>query len=229
MANDADPFSFLGMHRVQGKIFVCAFQPQASRVSVLRASDGQCVGELARRHQAGVFAGPVAGSEPFAYRLCLEVEGRQTVIADPYGFGPVLGDLDLHLHAEGSYERSYEKMGAHPAVMDGVEGTAFAVWAPNARRVSVVGDFNDWDGRRHPMRFHPGAGLWDIFLPGVGAGALYKYEIKTRDGEVTLKADPYAFQAERPPRTASIVHGLPHGPGLEPRPAADRRVTGLHL
>ena len=158
---------------------------------------------------------------------------EQMVVADPYSFGPVLGDLDLHLHAEGSYERSYEKMGAHPAVMDGVEGTAFALWAPNARRVSVVGDFNDWDGRRHPMRFHPGAGLWDIFLPGVGAGALYKYEIKTRDGEVTLKADPYAFQAERPPRTASIVHGLPRGPGLEPRPAADRRspvcIYEVHL
>ncbi|MGZ5927760.1 MAG: 1,4-alpha-glucan branching protein GlgB [Rhizomicrobium sp.] len=233
MANDADPFSFLGMHRVQGKNFVCTFQPQASRVSVLRASDGQRVGELARRHQTGVFAGPVAGNEPYPYRLCLEMNGRQMVVADPYSFGPVLGDLDLHLHAEGSYERSFEKMGAHPAVRDGVEGTCFAVWAPNARRVSVVGDFNDWDGRRHPMRFHPGAGLWDIFLPGVGIGALYKYEITTRGGEVTLKADPYAFQAEHPPRTASIVRGLPRPPTLEQRPPADRRspicIYEVHL
>ena len=209
MGNDNDPFSFLGMHRIEGKIFICAFQPQASRVAVLRANDGVCVGELPRLHEAGIFAGPVTGQEPYSYRLRLDVAGNQTIVADPYSFGPVLSDLDVYLHAEGTYERSFEKMGVHLSVMDGVRGASFAVWAPNAQRVSVVGDFNGWDGRCHPMRFHPGAGLWDIFLPGVQAGALYKFEIKTRDGTILLKADPYAFAAERPPKTASVVHGLP--------------------
>ena len=121
-------------------------------------------------------------------------------------------------------------MGAHPGVMDGVEGTAFAVWAPNARRVSVVGDFNGWDGRRHPMRLHPGAGIWDIFLPGVGAGALYKYEIKTRDGEITPQGGSLCV----PGRTAA-AHGLrrarlaaPPGPAST-RPARRPPRTDFHL
>lgn len=228
MGTDRDPFSFLGMHRRRGKIFISTFQPQASRVAVLRASDSVCVGELPRIHEAGIFAGTVAGHELYAYRLRLEVAGSEIIVADPYGFGPVLSELDVYLHAEGTYERSFEKMGAHPCVMDGVKGTSFAVWAPNTQRVSVVGDFNDWDGRRHPMRLHPGAGLWDIFLPGVGRGALYKYEIRTRDDAVLLKADPYAFEAERPPRTASVVHGLPRQPETEAPsrrgPPADRHA-----
>jgi 1,4-alpha-glucan branching enzyme len=228
LGTDCDPFSFLGMHGSKDKLFVTTFQPQASRVAVQRAGDGVCVGELARLHEAGIFAGAVAGHEPYAYRLRLNMGGSEAVVADPYGFGPVLSELDVYLHAEGTYERSFEKMGAHPCVMDGVKGTSFAVWAPNARRVSVVGDFNDWDGRRHPMRLHPGAGLWDIFLPGVGFGALYKYEIRTRDGAILLKADPYAFAAERPPRTASVVHGLPRQPETaappQPGPPADRHA-----
>ena len=225
MANDADPFSFLGMHLVRGELLVSVFQPQAARVAVLRASDGACVGELIRRHGDGIFAGTVEGHEPYAYRLRLEVAGRQIVVADPYSFGSVLADLDIYLHAEGTYVRSFEKMGAHPTVMDGVKGTAFAVWAPNARRVSVVGDFNNWDGRCHPMRLHPGAGLWDIFLPDVAAGALYKYEIKGRNGDILLKADPYAFTAERPPRTASVVHGLQRPPdACRSGPPADRHA-----
>jgi 1,4-alpha-glucan branching enzyme len=224
MGDDADPFSFLGMHQRNGKLFVCAFQPQVSRVFVVRASDDVVMGELPRQHEAGLFAGLVEGNEPYPYRLSLEREGGQVVVADPYSFGPVLGELDIYLHAEGTYTHAFEKLGAHPMVMDGVEGTGFVVWAPNASRVSVVGDFNDWDGRRHPMRLHPGGGLWDLFLPGVGAGALYKFEIKTRDGAILLKADPYAFQSERPPRTASVVHGLPRRPGPEPRPPMHRRA-----
>jgi len=228
LGNDADPFSFLGMHTLQGKIVVCVFQPRASRVGVLRARDGAFMGELPKMDGAGIFAGPVSGDEPYAYRLRLDVDGKQTVVADPYGFGPVLGELDIYLHAEGTFERSFERMGAHPAIFDSVDGTAFVLWAPNASRVSVVGDFNDWDGRRHPMRLHPGAGLWDIFLPGVKAGALYKYEIRTRDGNILLKADPYAYQTERWPRTASVVHGLPRavmdGDPNRARAFADRRA-----
>jgi 1,4-alpha-glucan branching enzyme len=229
MENDRDPFSFLGMHRIKDQLVVRVFLPQASRIEVLRESDGTCVGQLRRIHEAGFFAGTVAGREPYPYRLRLDVGDVQTVIADPYSFGSLFGELDIYLHAEGTHGRAFEKMGAHPTVVDGVDGVVFALWAPNAQRVSVVGDFNDWDGRRHPMRFHPGGGIWDIFLPGVAVGALYKFEIKTREGEILLKADPYAFEAERPPRTASIVHGLPRRPHSDAKrqrtgPPADRHV-----
>jgi 1,4-alpha-glucan branching enzyme len=124
--------------------------------------------------------------------------------ADVPHFASQLGELDLHLLAEGRHERAYEKLGAHPAVVDGVEGTLFAVWAPNAQRVSVVGPFNEWDGRRDPMHKHI-AGVWELFVPGVGAGALYKYEIAGADGRLVLKADPFGRAHEAPPATASIV------------------------
>ncbi|KAF0096605.1 MAG: glgB [Rhodospirillaceae bacterium] len=207
--DDGDPFSFLGMHLIAANLVVRAFLPQASSVAVVRATDVETVGLLDRVHEKGVYAGVVDGREPFPYRLRITTGTADDIVADPYAFSSAFGDVDRHLHAEGAHWHGFEKMGAHPTVLEGTPGTSFAVWAPNARRVSVVGDFNDWDGRRHPMRFHPGGGLWEIFLPGVGAGALYKYEIKTRSGEILLKADPYAFAAERPPRTASIVRGLP--------------------
>jgi len=200
--NDHDPFSYLGMHRdrTTGVFVVRVFRPDAGRIVVLNCSTNVEIVQLTKVHEAGLFSGEV-GSESFGYRL--SVDGR--VEEDPYAFGSVFGELDLYLHAEGNYLRGYEKMGAHPAAKEGVEGTSFAVWAPNAQRVSVVGDFNDWDGRRHAMRLHPGAGIWEIFLPAVGVGACYKYEIKTRDGTILLKADPFAFAAELPPRTASVV------------------------
>lgn len=206
--DEHDPFSFLGMHKDTdtGELVVRAFHPGVTRVAVLHRETGDEVAELMRTHDAGFFAGVVAkGSDLFPYRLRLSFGATEIVIDDPYAFGPLLGELDLYLHAEGNYLRAFEKMGAHPTVMDGVSGTSFAVWAPNARRVSVVGDFNAWDGRRHPMRLHPGAGIWEIFLPGVAPGARYKFEIKVRNGALLLKADPYAFEAERPPLTASVV------------------------
>jgi len=128
----------------------------------------------------------------------------------PTPFASLLGDLDLHLLGEGTHLRAYEKLGAHPRVVEGVPGVSFAVWAPNARSVSVVGDFNDWDGRRHPMlRISPN-GFWETFVPGLGLGALYKFELHGPDGALQpLKADPFAFRCERAPGTASIVHGLP--------------------
>src|SRR5438094_2379776 len=110
----------------------------------------------------------------------------------PYRFPPILGEIDVWLLSEGTHHRPYEKLGAHPAVIDGVEGVAFAVWAPNARRVSVVGNFNNWDGRRHPMRARGASGVWEIFLPQLVAGDVYKFEIKTQSGERLLKADPFA-------------------------------------
>lgn len=206
--DESDPFSYLGMHKDagSGELLVRAFHPNASAVILLDRETDAELAELMRVHDAGFFVGVVGSSRaPFSYRLRVETGAASQLIDDPYSFGPVLGEQDLYLHAEGNYLRCFEKMGAHPMILDGIAGTSFVVWAPNARRVSVVGDFNGWDGRRHPMRLHPGAGIWEIFLPGVSAGARYKYEIKTRDNTVLLKADPFAFEAECPPRTASVV------------------------
>src|SRR5690606_36989152 len=127
---------------------------------------------------------------------------------DPYSFGPLIEDLDVWLLAEGSHHRPYEWLGAHPCRVNGIAGTRFAVWAPAARRVSVVGGFNQWDGRRHMMRLRRECGVWEIFLPRVGEGDLYKYEILGADGVVRLKSDPFAFRTELRPQTASVVQRL---------------------
>jgi 1,4-alpha-glucan branching enzyme len=205
-----DPFRVLGMHGEDPPV-VRTFQPGIERVVVVDAASGSEVVELTRLHPEGLFAGTLAGRRGrFAYRLRLFAGSWQGEIEDPYRFPPLLGELDLWLFAEGNHLRLYEKLGAHPLVVEGVAGTRFAVWAPNALRVSVVGDFNAWDGRRHPMRRRHEVGVWEIFLPGVGPGVPYKYEIIGAHGElVPLKADPFAFRAEHPPHTASIVHGLP--------------------
>ena len=203
-ACDHDPFSFLGMHEEKGEVVVRVFRPDWQQVSVVERQTGEVVAQLPRVDEAGFFAGPV-GRARFAYRLLLQSGEAWRIEDDPYAFGAVLGEMDLHLHAEGTFLRAYEKLGAHPVAMDGVDGVSFTVWAPSARRVSVVGDFNQWDGRRHPMRVNPGAGLWEIFLPGVEAGARYKFEIRTQRGTILLKADPFAFEAECPPKTASLV------------------------
>jgi 1,4-alpha-glucan branching enzyme len=202
-----DPFAVLGMHREAGALAVRAFLPHASRVDLIDATTGATVAELERTHAAGFFAGIVPKRvEPFPYRLRLTIGDTRTEIEDPYRFGNVLGEIDVYLIAEGRHRRLYEKFGAHAAHMQGVAGTSFALWAPNARRVSVVGDFNDWDGRRHPMRFRHEVGVWEIFLPGIATGAVYKYELLGPSGNLLpLKADPYAFWCERPPATASIV------------------------
>ena len=143
---------------------------------------------------------------PFAYDLRVAYPGGETYeLRDPYSFLPTVGEVDLHLAGEGRHEELYRKLGAHPTEIDGVAGTSFAVWAPNARAVSVVGDFNSWDGRLHPMRTLGSSGIWELFLPGVEPGARYKFELRAQTGELRLKADPYAFEAEVPPQTASIV------------------------
>jgi 1,4-alpha-glucan branching enzyme len=207
--NHGDPFAILGMHADPdaGGLSIRAFQPHASRVEAVDATTGNVVADLARVHEAGFFAGTARGrTDPFPYRLRLTFGDVVTTVDDPYRFGPVLGDLDIYLIAEGKHLRLYEKFGAHACELDGVAGVAFVVWAPNARRVSVVGGFNDWDGRRHPMRKRNEVGVWELFVPGVQLGATYKYELLGPDGDLLpLKADPFAFAAERSPGTASIV------------------------
>jgi 1,4-alpha-glucan branching enzyme len=202
-----DPFSYLGMHQTAAALTVRAFLPQAHAVTLLDTS-GKPVAELERIAPEGLFVAHLEGA-PFPYRL--RVDGAD--IEDPYRFPPLLGAMDFHLIAEGNHLELYRRLGAHEVTVDGVEGVAFSVWAPNARRVSVVGEFNDWDGRRHPMRCHFGIGVWELFLPGIRAGTLYKYEIKGANGDVLpLKADPLALRAEHPPSTASIVGALSPSP-----------------
>ena len=203
----ADPHSFLGAHPDgDGGVVVRAFRPSARAVRVLTA-DGERT-ELAPVHPGGVFEGRLAGASlPLDYELEVDYgEDGTYTIGDPYRFLPTLGDIDLYLVGEGRHEELYAKLGAHVLEHQGVQGTAFAVWAPNARAVSVVGDFNSWDGRLHPMRSLGVSGVWELFLPGIGPGANYKYEILARTGEIRLKADPVAFATELPPKTASVVY-----------------------
>jgi 1,4-alpha-glucan branching enzyme len=203
----ADPHSYLGAHPDgDGGVVIRAFRPAARAVRALTA-DGERI-ELAPVHPGGVFEGRVAGvSLPLDYELEVDYgeDGTYTV-GDPYRFLPTLGDIDLYLVGEGRHEELYAKLGAHVLEHQGVHGTAFAVWAPSARSVSVVGDFNSWDGRLHPMRSLGASGVWELFLPGVGPGSNYKYEILARTGEIRLKADPVAFATELPPKTASVVY-----------------------
>jgi 1,4-alpha-glucan branching enzyme len=210
-ARHDDPFAVLGMHRDDlGRLWVRAMLPGASGVSVIDARSGTPVAELLRRDASGFFEGYVPGHAPFPYRLQIWADQRVQVVDDPYRFGPMLGETDLWLLAEGTHLRPFEALGAHPRVVEEVAGTVFAVWAPNAERVSVTGDFNDWDGRRHPMRLRREAGIWEIFLPGVATGARYKFELRSRaDGRVLYKCDPYGRQAELRPATANVVVPLP--------------------
>jgi 1,4-alpha-glucan branching enzyme len=205
-ARHGDPFAVLGMHVDGDELVVRALLPQASRVEVIDSADGSVAGELPLIESTGLFAGALAGRQtPFRYRLRVTLGTGSTEIEDPYRFGPILSDFDLYLFGEGKNRRIFERFGAHPVTIDGVTGVTFVVWAPNAQRVSVVGDFNAWDGRRHVMRRRT-SGVWELFLPDVPLGARYKYELTGPHGELLpLKADPFAFSAERPPATASIV------------------------
>jgi len=205
-----NPHGVLGAHPTRGGVVVRAFRPGAERIVVVLDSLEPV--RLRRLHRDGIFAGRVAGASlPLEYVLEVSYpDGSTVTVRDPYAFRPTLGELDLHLTAEGRHEELYERLGAHPLRTDGSDGVAFAVWAPNARSVSVVGDFNDWDGRLHAMRSLGGSGIWEIFVPGAELGARYKFEIRAADGSTLLKADPYAFAAESPPKTASVVSRSKH-------------------
>jgi len=203
---DGDVFSFLGMHGSGNGVVVRAFRPNAERVDVIDARSGQVAFALERVHPMGFFKGELARATPFLYRLRERVGAETLEFDDPYRFGEILGATDAWLIAEGNHLRLWEVLGAHRRTSDGVDGTTFAVWAPNARRVSVVGDFNRWDGRIHSMRFRAECGVWEIFIPGDLTGHPYKYEIAGPSGALLpLKSDPLAFQCELRPSTASIV------------------------
>ena len=200
-----DPHHVLGAHPSNGGVVVRAFRPAAERV-VARVDGGEPI-QLEQSHPAGVFEAQVDGAElPFRYELEVSYpDGNTFTLQDPYSFPPTVGELDMHLVAEGRHEEIYERLGAHVRELEGVTGASFAVWAPAAKAVSVVGDFNGWDGRLHPMRSLGSTGIWEIFLPGVEEGAAYKYEILTQSGEIRMKADPFAFATQHPPRTDSVV------------------------
>ena len=207
-----DPFAVLGPHaQATGKLSVRAFLPGAATVRVVTDRENITSDSMTLRNPAGFFEQTIAAPPGTTYRLQVRWEnGHESTVEDPYRFGQVLGDVDVWLLGEGTHLRPYEILGANPREMEGVAGTSFAVWAPNASRVSVVGDFNFWDGRKHPMRLRRECGVWEIFLPGVDAGALYKFEIRTGDGKVLpARADPYARQSELRPATASVVAPMP--------------------
>ena len=212
------PFDFLGMHPVEAPakpaLAIRTFQPQASSVSVKRENK---LHAMTRIHPDGLFEFIFSGeTEFFPYRLSIDLPysagitvPRTYEIEDPYRYPPVLSDYDLHLFNEGTHFRTYRKLGAQMIEHASALGVCFAVWAPNAERVSVIGEFNQWDGRRHPMRPRGTSGIWEIFIPGLEQGDLYKYEIKTRYlGYTAIKSDPFAFAAELRPKTASVVWDL---------------------
>ena len=203
----ADPHHVLGAHETADGVVVRVWRPEAERVRVL--IDGTASANLERIHDAGVFAGVVAppGAQLGNYELEVHYAGGQTyTLKDPYRFLPTLGDLDLYLASEGRHEELYRKMGARTLEVDGVRGTGFTVWAPNARSVRVIADFNAWDGRLHPLRSMGASGIWELFVPDVGAGTKYKFEILTQQGWLLKKADPYAQATEVPPATAGVVY-----------------------
>ena len=219
-----DPFAVLGPHTrsdenaIEGKRAgekpdaknkweVRAFLPQAQSASVVTATG---LVPMERIHASGIYAAPLEG-RPDTYKLRItDFSDQISEIEDPYRFAPVLSDFDLHLHSEGTNYEGYNAFGSHLETVAGVEGVRFTVWAPNAIIVSVVGDFNDWDSRRHPMRSRTG-GVWEIFIPGVKAGAVYKYFVKSRfRGYNQMKSDPYGFQMETPPKSATVVVDIDH-------------------
>ena len=203
------PFSLLGMHEADGKLVVRVHVPGADRVEVLDAKTGKHVTDLPRIAH-GLFDGPAGRRRNrFAYRLRVTQGDHSWETEDAYAFGPVMGALDEHLIGEGSHRQLWRVLGAHVMTHEGVPGVHFAVWAPNAKRVSVIGDFNSWDGRRHVMRRRGSTGVWEIFIPRIGEGAQYKYELLGPDGALLpQKADPFGFGSEHPPAQASIVRGL---------------------
>jgi 1,4-alpha-glucan branching enzyme len=200
-----NPFAVLGLHQT-GKNWVArAFVPEAETLEV-SLPDGPNLARLEQRHPAGFFEGrvPVEGRTPLAYRA--QNHGGSWMVEDAYLLGPVLGPLDDYYIGEGNHLRLYDRLGAHPLHHEGHDGVHFAVWAPNASRVSVVGDFNGWDGRRHVMRKRLDIGVWEIFIPGAREGQCYKFELLDQSGKLLpLKSDPFGFAAEMRPKTASRV------------------------
>jgi 1,4-alpha-glucan branching enzyme len=213
-ARHPEPRSLLGYHEFARKdeqpvCLVRVLEPDAEAVE-LHWEDGDAAVALKRIHALGLFEGRVPFRRPLQlYRLQVRYrDGHELTKYDPYFFAPQISDFDLYLFGEGNHYSIYYKLGAHPMTLDGLDGTRFAVWAPNAERVSIVGPFNLWDGRRHAMQIRGSSGIWELFIPGIGPGIEYKYEIRTHDGHSLLKADPYGFAMQLRPGNCSIVASL---------------------
>ncbi|MFP4122217.1 1,4-alpha-glucan branching protein GlgB [Coleofasciculus sp.] len=206
-----DPFEILGSHPIEreGKTswVVRAYLPKADAAWVIRPTEREEYPMQAVSHPH-LFECEIDIPELANYQLRIKEGEHERVVYDPYAFrSPRLTDFDIHLFAEGNHHRIYEKLGAHPTEFNGVQGVHFAVWAPNARNVSIIGDFNNWDGREHQMR-QLGNGIWQLFIPEIGVGEHYKYEVKNHVGHIYHKSDPYGFEQEIRPQTASIVNSL---------------------
>ena len=208
-----DPFSVLGAHVVdiKGKraVAVRAFLPEAKKVNVIHSTTSAEY-EMIKIKEEGFYEVLLPDySEVFSYKL-KEIAKDNTVqiFNDPYSFLPILTEYDLYLFNSGDHHRIYDKLGSHTIEVNGISGVQFAVWAPNARSVSVVGSFNNWDRRRHAMRVLGASGVWEIFIPGLKEGELYKYQVKTKSGNILDKADPYATEMEQRPKTASKINFL---------------------
>ena len=203
-AEHHDPFAILGPHGDgAGGQFIRAYLPDALSVQVVARDSGEELGNLEATQTPGLFVGHFDQAQPYLLRT--RWAGGEQLSEDPYSFGPLLGEMDLYLFAEGNHRDLSACLGAQLKTVDGVDGVRFAVWAPNAKRVSVVGDFNNWDGRRHPMRLRHPTGVWEVFIPRMQAGEAYKYEILGSHGILPLKADPMALATSLPPDTASKV------------------------
>jgi 1,4-alpha-glucan branching enzyme len=201
-----DPHSVLGAHPAGDGMVIRVFNPSAEDVSLVL--NGTAPRPMTRVNPGGLFELTLAGHDkPPAYKVAIkDSTGNVSIRPDPYTYLPSIGNLDLHLWGEGRHNRIFDKLGAHVRTINGTDGVAFSVWAPNAAGVSVVGDFNGWDGRIHMMRVLGSSGVWELFIPGLGPGQHYKFEIRTKDGNLLLKADPFANACEAPPKTASSIY-----------------------
>ena len=201
-----NPFSLYGIHKEDGLRIVRTFQPQAESVDLVLGSGTDPIA-MQRVHADGIFEAEMPPRKRIYRFRVTGHNGHTWEVEDAYRFPSLLGDLDLYLIGQGSHRDIFRKLGAHPACLLGVEGTFFAIWAPNASRASVVGEFNNWDGRCHVMRLHPGNGLWEIFIPGIGQGSYYKFELLDKQGELLpYKSDPVGQFHESPPGNASVVY-----------------------
>jgi len=202
-ARHHDPFTVLGCHRDGKQASLCAYAPKTETLEIL---PGNMPMERIPHSDFFIWSGD-SDKVPLHYQLRrTDSGGYQSSQYDPYCFAPQLSEYDLHLFGEGRHWHIYRVLGAHQHSVDGIQGILFATWAPNAERVSIVGDFNDWDGRRHPMRNRGHSGVWELFIPGLDTGILYKFEIRNRaSGAVVTKTDPYGRQFELRPKTASMA------------------------
>lgn len=229
-----DPFSYLGMHPVErhGRMMVTvrAFIPDARTVSVVDNEREDISYPMERIHAEGLYETTIEERDKvFKYRLrIVDNSGNVREASDPYSYLPIMSNYDLHLFSEGKNHFVYRRLGAHIMTVDGINGVHFAVWAPNAKRVSVVGNFNGWDGRRHLMRVLGSSGVWELFIPGLSEGEVYKFEIKTTDDFILLKSDPYGFLFEMRPKSATIVHDMDRYQWGDSKWISERPGRNLH-